>query len=502
VAVAGLLAAGSAPAPGLAAPPAGETPVPALSWHSCYNGFDCATAQVPLDYRRQHGTTISIAVLRHQATDPAHRLGSLFVNGGGPAAQIQPVLASFRAIPADWTARYDIITFDPRGFGSSRAIRCFPSVAAQQDFFAGLPAGVPVTRQQISHYDQTWSRFDARCAHGALIDHDSTADVARDLDLLRQAVKSPALNYVGLSYGTGLGATYANLFPTKVGRMVLDGNLDPVAWTHGDNRLPSNLREGEDQAHAAALSAFLSLCGAKPTTACAFSAGTPGATHAKFDALRKQLHRNPVTIGTPPDAQSCDDICLALTPDLTSVRTWPDGAIQLQQIWAAAITGQAAPAPATEPPPTDSPEPYSGPEQHYAVLCSDSADPHDPNAYTAAARLANRRSGSIGPAFAWAEEPCAHWPTSQDAYRGPWNRPTATTILVVGNTGDPNTPYRGSLAMSHDLAQARLLTVDGYGHTAFSNPSTCATSHETGYLLTGALPPASTTCPADTIPFT
>jgi pimeloyl-ACP methyl ester carboxylesterase len=139
--------------------------------------------------------------------------------------------------------RYDIVTFDPRGFGYSTQVRCFPTMAAENKLLAGLPS-FPVGARQDATWERTWARFDVRCAAhgGALIDHDTTADVARDMNLLREAVRDPVLNYYGESYGTLLGATYANLFPATVGHMILDGNLNPVTWTNSGT-LPSSLRE-------------------------------------------------------------------------------------------------------------------------------------------------------------------------------------------------------------------------------------------------------------------
>jgi hypothetical protein len=146
---------------------------------------------------------------------------------------------------------------------------------------------------------------------------------------------------------------------------------------------------------------------------------------------------------------------------------------------------------------------YSGQEQQLAVLCSDSPNPRDASAYPSLARLAYARSGAFGPDDTWQAEQCAHWPAAaaQDRYTGPWNRRTASTILLIGNTGDPVTSYQDSVALSRELARARLLTVDGYGHTEQSNPSTCALDDEVRYLLTGALPPAGTVCPQDGTPF-
>src|ERR1700733_13317007 len=275
-----------------AAPASARPPVPVLHWRSCDGGFQCATVRVPLSYRHPRGATIRIAVVRHQATDPARRIGTLFVNLGGPGVQIEPFVAGFGGLPAAIAARYDIITFDPRGFGYSTAVRGFTTMAAESKFLGGLPV-FPVGARQDAAWVRTWARFDARCAqrNGSLLDHDTNADVARDMNLLREAVGAPALNYLGVSYGTGLGATYANLFPGATGHMILDANLNPVAWTRPDG-VPTFLSQGTGQAAAASMRAFLDLCGKTTTSACAFSAGTPAATRAKWATLLRRLGRH------------------------------------------------------------------------------------------------------------------------------------------------------------------------------------------------------------------
>src|ERR1700733_9501312 len=500
--------AAAAPTPA-GAPAAATPPVPVLHWHSCDGGFQCATVRVPLSYRYPRGATISIAVVRHLATDPARRAGTLFFNSGGPTEQIDGfVNGGLGELPAAVRARWDIITFDPRGFGYSTAVRCFPTMAAETKFLGGLvyggPAALPVGARQGAARERTWARFDARCAqrNGSLLDHDTTADVARDMNLLREAAGAPALNYLGVSYGTLLGATYANLFPATTGHMILDANLNPVAFTHPDGALPTFLRQGTDRASAATMRAFLDLCGKAATSACAFSAGTPAATRAKWAALLRRLCRHPVTIGTPPQTYTYAEVVGSVP--LGTVSMWQSGARLLQQLWAAS-SARRPPAAASLPVTAASvvPAVYTGYEQTFAVLCSDSPNPRDPAAYPVAARWAYARSGAFGLKEAWSAEVCADWPAAaaQDRYSGPWNRPTATTILVLGNTGDPNTPYQNSVAMSRDLAHARLLTVDGYGHTESGNPSTCATNYEIRYLLTGALPPPRTVCKENATPF-
>jgi pimeloyl-ACP methyl ester carboxylesterase len=509
------LLAAAAPAAVIAAARGPATPrVPVLAWRSCDDGFQCATARLPLSYADPRGATIRIAVIRHRATDPARRLGTLFFNGGGPSEQIQGFVSGFGAFPAELRQRYDIVTFDPRGFGDSTLVRCFPTMAAENKLLAGLPA-FPVGARQDAMWERTWARFDARCAAhaGALIDHDTTADVARDMNLLREAVRDPVLNYYGESYGTLLGATYANLFPATVGHMILDGNLNPVTWTNSAGALPSSVRENRDLAAAATMRDFLGLCGQTATSACAFSAGSPAATRAKWATLLRRLSRHPVAIGTPAQVYSYADVVTAVP--LGSVAQWQQGAALMQQLWLAssgsgsrpAGTGTPASAAATAAPPaasaTPPAAPYSGQEQQLAVVCSDGPNPRSQGAYPALARLAYARSGGFGLELTWQSEECADWPAAagQDRYSGPWNRPTAGTILLFGNTGDPATPYQDSVALSRELAHARLLTIDGYGHTETNNPSACALDYALRYLLSGALPPAGTVCPQNATPF-
>src|SRR5581483_338778 len=186
-----------------------------LRWAPCDDGFRCATARVPLDHRRPGGTKVRIAVIEHLATGHAHRAGTLFLNGGGPGSQIAGFVAGFAGFPAALRSRFNIITFDERGFGRSSPVQCFPNAAAENKLLAGLPPGFPVGARQDATWVKTLARFDAVCARhgGSLLQHDTSTDAARDMNRIRQAVGAPTLNYVGLSYGTGLGAIYANLFP-------------------------------------------------------------------------------------------------------------------------------------------------------------------------------------------------------------------------------------------------------------------------------------------------
>jgi pimeloyl-ACP methyl ester carboxylesterase len=513
--------------PGLGAGPAGAagtlSRVPPVAWHRCpagsaaamAGGFVCATVAAPLDYRNPAGPKIRLAVVEHVADGRARR-SVIFFNPGGPGGPGTVQLPSWIGFwPKQLLRDYDIVSWDPRGSGASTAVQCFASAAAESAFL-GKYALFPAGRGQQRGYIRRWRGFGRICAarNGALLRHVSTADSARDLNLLRQALGQPRLNYLGVSYGTFLGATYANLFPRRVGRLVLDGNVPPKAWTNGGHPNPRRstyLRMGSDKAAAKALNAFLRICGQRNTQACAFSAGSPTATKAKWDTLLARLKKAPITLGGTAYTYaavvtSVSDALPYVQPHTTPVTGgsfpgWPQAAQGLQQLWMAR-NGTPAARPGTPPGAAAAAgQPYPGVEQGYAVQCNEAPSP-PASAYPGLQRLVLRRSGVIGLPDLWSnDEPCATWPVrGQDTYTGPWNAPTSP-ILVIGNTTDPFLPLRDAIAMTRQLANARLLVVHGYGHTAFLNPSTCASTYATAYFQTGALPPKGTVCHQNLPPF-
>jgi pimeloyl-ACP methyl ester carboxylesterase len=525
LALAGLVACLS---PATAAGPAAataEAPVPVLDWQPCaapsQHGFDCATAPVPLDYSDPQGATLDLAVIKHPATDPAQRLGTLFFNPGGPGGAGTVALPPFlNAFPATLRARFDLLSWDPRGIGASTAVQCFASRADEQAFFAGVPFEFfPVGRAEARAWINAYARFGRVCGerNGALLAHVSTAESAKDLDLLRQAVGEPQLTYFAPSYGTFLGATYANLFPDRVRAMVLDGNVDPVAWVSGDEDrvfLSSFLRQGSDQGSAEVLDAFLDLCGQASPDQCAFSAGSAAATQAKWTTLLQRLRAQPVTLGTQTFTYARLVSLLGEQSGLFSVHGyppaalpgWPQIATLLQTLWMRSDPSGAPTAPtagaeerAAGP---EAEERYAGPEQALALICGESPNPRHPGVFRALAALTDARAGDVGLRWSWGAEPCASWPaTAADRYAGPWDRPTANPILVINNTLDPATPYESGVAMARALARARLLTVAGYGHSILANPSTCANDYVIQYLVDGTLPPPGTVCLQDQPPF-
>jgi pimeloyl-ACP methyl ester carboxylesterase len=506
---AGARSAGAATASGVV--------VPRLVWRACtgkrQKGFQCATARVPLDYRYPRGAMIELAVILHPASDQARRLGSVFFNPGGPGGSgVQTLPSALGGLPPVLVARFDWVSWDPRGVGASTAVQCFASQAAEQRFLAG--ESFPVGRAQMNRWIGRYRIFGKRCAqrNGRLLEHISTADTARDLDLLRRAVGDRTLNYLGNSYGTFLGATYANLFPNRVRAMVLSSNIAPQAWVQGAGDgnggvfLSTYLRQRSDQGSAKTLSAFLELCGRTDTAHCAFSAGSPAATRARFAALLARLRRHPA--GAISYAEL---VSMTLGGLYNSTTGWSTLATELQKVWA----GGASPASDGQGLATSSSalskhrssranaargqtHRYSGIEQLLAVTCSESPNPR-PADFPDLDAFASRRSGVAGPAWVWLSEPCASWPAvAADRYTGPWNRRTANPVLVIGTTDDPSTPYQGSVAMARQLARARLLTVDGYGH---GTTSPCRDRYLVRYLINKILPPKGARCAQSPQPF-
>jgi pimeloyl-ACP methyl ester carboxylesterase len=345
------------------------------------------------------------------------------------------------------------------------------------------------------------SFYNVILAIGSILSHVSTANVARDLDLLRQAVGDAKLSYFGFSYGTYLGATYANLFPNRFRALILDGVVDPIDYSTGrddqvDN-LTSFLRLGSNMGTSQALRAFLDQCAAVGTSHCAFAADSAQDTVEKFDALLRRILKQPIVVQT---SQGPITLTYALTVEfvwssLYSSHGWPQLAATLQAVFQ--LSGLPAPDALSQ-----APQYQNAREAQLANNCVDTANPDSQFAYPAIAHEADERSPYFGSAWTYVSFPCAGWPAQDRArYVGPWDRETASPILLVGTTTDPATPYHDAVSTSHELANARLLTLDGWGHTAFFQGSICVDQYDAAYLIDGTLPAPGTTCSPDSPPF-
>jgi pimeloyl-ACP methyl ester carboxylesterase len=514
-ALAASLLALPAPAAQAARGASGETggaAVPRLDWQPCGEeapAFQCATAQVPLDYDRPRGAKITLALTRLPAGNPRARIGSIFFNPGGPGGSgVDFVQGLGQELYSDQVrARFDLIGFDPRGVARSTPLQCFDTT--EEASAATAPFPFPVTRQEERIWiqaDRAWARACAENA-GPILDHMSTANVARDMDLLRRAVGDRKITFVGYSYGSHVGSTYANMFPDKVRAVVIDGVIDPVSFTTGRRdqarRLPADARLRSEQGAYDTLQAFLRLCD-RGGPNCAFSDGNP---KRRYDRLARRLLREPAQLpdgqgGTVPFTYA--DLVVTTLGALYDPSSWPFLAELLQELDALTAPARAS---ATlralqRRLGLRAPEPYEQVLEGFAgVWCLDPINPDHPGAWARAARRADRRDPYFGRPWIWFGSICASWPgKDRDRYLGPFDRRTANHVLVVGNINDPATRYQDAVSTARILDKGRLLTVAGSGHTSLFL-SSCADGHVSRYLLTGRVPPRGTVCQVDVVPF-
>ncbi len=493
-------AASTGPASAVVAGPApASPPVSRLSWAACGDGFECSTARVPLDYDRPHGRRIDIALIRLPAADPDRRIGSLFVNPGGPGNSGVTFVreAALSAYPAGVRARYDIVGMDPRGVGSSTAVRCFADAGAREAFFADydvLPTGPDELAAQVRRVTDLADRCQARA--GWLLPHVSTANVARDLDLLRAAVGDDRLSYAGYSYGTYLGATYAALFPGRVGALVLDANSYPPAYATGPRRSVPFLRVNAHLGSAETLDQFFALCaGAGPR--CDFAQG--GDPRTKYATLARRLRETPLAL---PDGRVIGyaELVDVTVQSLYNAEGWAAAAATLQQLYAATTPPAGARGAASQ---DDNTQYDNTLEALLANVCSETDNPRNPYAYAGIAARADREAPYVGAFWAYLSLPCAVWPARDaDRYTGSWRLRTDRGALVLNTRWDPATPHRNAVRMARLLPGSRLVTVEGWGHTARDTRSPCAQAILERYLVDGVLPPRGTTCAPGVVPFT
>jgi pimeloyl-ACP methyl ester carboxylesterase len=469
----------------LAAPaPRADAAVPRLDWRACSDGFECAEAPVPRDHAHPEGREVRLAVARLPAHDRTRRIGSLFVNFGGPGgSNVATLKANAKTLFARLNDRFDVVAFDPRGTGESRpAIDC----AVDQEH-----AG-PFAQPFMTPFDVDPSalvaaqrRYVERCAqrNREIAPYVATANVARDLDVLRRAVGDARLTYLGLSYGSYLGATYAALFPRSYRALALEGALDPDR----DANHPLSLRAGLAAAQERALARFLQTC----ARACAgFGGDDP---QRALDALLERLDRSPLTVGTR--RLDGDDVRVALGAGLHARSRWP----ALARALAAAEQGDGT----TLRELADGfygrqPDGRYRPllDQFFAVSAADQRAPRAPEPYLAAGADSWR---AFDHAYFLAGYGQRAWALDRNrrhgAFHGPFRVPgSSPTVLVVGTTFDPATPYKDAQSLTRQLGNARLLTMDGDGHGAYGGESACIDAHVDAYLLEGSLPDAGTRC--------
>ncbi|MDR2453739.1 MAG: alpha/beta hydrolase [Bifidobacteriaceae bacterium] len=475
------------PSPTASDKPAQSSSQPAAGWERCTaaTGAECATLEVPLDWDNPEGETIELALARIPATNQAERIGSLLLNPGGPGGSGVDRLGQLAStMGAEVAARYDVVGFDPRGVGKSTAVTCYTETTQLDEFFA---ASWPRTPEGYEQSLAVVEPFAQACAEnsGPVLAHVDTVSSAKDMDAIREFVGDAQLNFLGYSYGTLLGATYADLFPEKVGRMVLDGALDPS--------VKADLHEVEQAAgFEAALEAYLRDC--LSGSLCPFS-GTVEQAKAEIHQFLLDVEANPLPTGDADGRELTVPLAIAgIIVAMYEDDYWPLETLAL--------------LPALESGDGESllmlSDAYFEREQgrylsnqmeaFIAINCLDDRSPADLESAQAHAEALKQASPTLGEFWAYGEKQCAVWPYPQVGSPHVITAPGAGPILVIGTTGDPATPYHGAVALADQLESGVLLTFEGEGHTAYGRSNDCIGGAVDTYLLEGVPPADGLTC--------
>ena len=482
-----------------------------IDWKDCSNEtttFQCGTVTVPVDYEHPDGKTITIAVKKLPALDGDAEHGSLFLNPGGPGGSGIESVDSKPSVFEGLRGSYDIIGFDPRGLGQSTPITCWSDDEINQylngtsNTFSEIMATYAVVYSKASSGQERIDRGAANAARCAkysqvpeLLDHVGTRNVARDLDVLRATNGNTRLNYLGISYGTYIGALYADLFPDRVGRTVLNGPMDPSKRETDRNAEAVAFKEG-------VLRQYVEHCRAQ--SACPLTGSTDEAV-AQLAAFVDGLDKNPLT-----------------TPDSDTTVNTMDATNIIRELAVArpdweALTAMLAPAMTNhdgtlmakakqnldEAPPTTVEEAASNANATIlsnAVVCNDNLDTGSTASEMDAQAAAERKAYPFFGGDSNADEAyCRGWGHRGTTPRQETRAEGSAPILVVGIKGDIKTLYSWAQSLAGQLDNGHLLTVEGYGHGAFDR-NTCATTAITSFLVNGTMPDEGTTCVADPQP--
>jgi pimeloyl-ACP methyl ester carboxylesterase len=493
VAAAGLAAIGLSLAPP-GVPAAGRLTTK-LRWRACGDGFQCATARVPRNYARPGGPTLTLRITRRRATSASRRIGSLLVNFGGPGdATAQTLRAGGIGFFRSLNDRFDIVGFDPRGTGGTDAIDCRTN--PEQIGPTAQPFSRPDTLDPATVIARNQA-YVARCValNPRILPFVTTANTARDMDRIRRALGEDRISYLGFSYGTFLGATYETLFPSHVGRFVLDGAVDPGRYLTD----PVQSVRAQTKAYEIALDRFLRACAAHRPACGAFGGVGP---RTAFDRLVTSMNASPLPVrGRDPRPADGDDLLAGAIAALTAKQTWPFLAEALRLAVRGDGTGVRRLADAAY---LRRPDGTYDPmfDRFIAISSLEARKPQSVEGLFAIGADDFR----VAPHFWWNSGygaiTAALWPVRpRAAYYGPYSAPaSAPRTLVVGTTYDPATPYGDALSLTRDLGHARLLTMRGDGHTAYGGNSRCVDRAVDAYLERGIVPAAGTTC-RQNVPF-
>ena len=480
---------GTTTSPGPTGPP-DEPPSPELArfysqeleWSPCESS-ECATLEVPLDYDDPGGRTIDLALLRVPATDPDHRIGSLVVNPGGPGQSGTDFAAQADLAFGDPVLeRYDIVGFDPRGVGESAPVDCMSDSQLDELVAADPDPDTAPERREFARLSQALVTGCTKRS-GSLASHVSTIEASRDMDVLRAAMGDSTLDYFGASYGTELGATYAELFPERVGRFVLDGAIDPSL----DFR---ELALGQAAGFETALRAYVEDC-VKTQNPC-FLGDTVDEGLARISDLLDQIDAKPLPTATGRQLRIGNafygivlplyvrDYWFLLTSALGDALEGDGSALlQLSDLYNSR-GGNGY---------TDNSR-----EAFTAITCLDDPSSIPPDEVPAETADFEKASPTFGDVFAWGLVSCRGAEAESTEQPLELDGSGAAPIVVIGTTRDPATPYEWAKSLAEQLDSGVLISRDGDGHTGYNKGNQCVDDAVHAYLLDGKVPDDGLSC--------
>lgn len=454
-----------------------------LEWSECRDAQQCATLRVPLDYAKPAGPSITLALLKVPARDQGRRLGSMVVNPGGPGGSgVDYAARAEGTFGAPLLRSYDVVGFDPRGVGESTPVQC----GADEQLNALVEADPdPDTAAERRRSDALIRGLGLSCLRdtGELVRHVSTVEVARDLDILRAALGDERLTYFGASYGTFIGATYAELFPARTGRLVLDGALDPAASTLEVNLVQAGGFE-------VALRAYVASCVERESC---YLGSTVDEGVRRVQTFLADAERTPLRTSSERTVTAGEAVYGVWLP-LYDQRSWGI----LDQALAAGLKGDGSQllrvADLYLQRTADDRFLDNSFEVFPAINCLDRDDAVPSSQVARLTPRFEKASPTFGAIFAYSVSTCSSWPVRSGRKPRPVQARGSAPIMVVGTTRDPATPLVWARALARQLDNAVLVTRDGDGHTGYQQGSACTDSAVERYLVSGTVPTKDVTC--------
>ncbi|CAE6409120.1 unnamed protein product [Rhizoctonia solani] len=509
-----------------------------LKWQNCslddYPGRECAQFEVPLDWHNEAAGKASLAVIRYPAIK-SPKLGTLFMNPGGPGGSgVETVQGSLGdSLMKSSGGQYDLVSWDPRGVGESTPrTDCFGTLEEATAFWNGsfvrngLEARDNFTSQtdldefyeQVDEVDDLLARFGKQCVtyNPNAFQYVGTAAVVRDMVAMHDVLEGSdkPINFWGISYGTIVGIYFVNMFPDRVGRVVIDGVVNPKYWA---NRPAHEHMEVAFESSDEAFAGFTAACAKAGPSGCAIA--KKNSTRASLSEWTRDLINAAYDYrrATGPSAQLSSAAIRGLILNaLYQPQGWSNLALELKGVsdflrdptsantteikrW---LPTSVNPTDSNHKPRSDANTPNQAPTYAYeAVTCADAQDAGNTttkDVFDFVVKVTRHVSHMFGP-ISTAQISgtyCHHWPVrAVERYTGPWNKKLSNPILVIGNEADPITPYVSAKHVADALgSSAVLIEQDDYGHASLAMHSNCTFSALKKYFLHNKLPQKDEFC--------